>query len=95
MGGLLGMDVSLEKLPGAVSRDDFALYSESQGRVVVTVAPQYQERFEQRMLGNACAQIGVIRSDPLFMIRNKERKEIIRVNLENLLEAYREQFRGF
>jgi len=44
MGGMLGIDVSLENLFGTASRNDFRLYSESQGRVVVTVAPECKDR---------------------------------------------------
>ncbi|MGH9857592.1 MAG: AIR synthase-related protein, partial [Acidobacteriota bacterium] len=58
IGGQLGLAVSLQKLPGDVSRDDFALYSESQGRILVTVAKENKTAFEKMLQGNSFALIG-------------------------------------
>jgi phosphoribosylformylglycinamidine synthase len=60
IGGMLGITISLEKLPSDVSRDDFAIYSESQGRILITIAPENQKAFEKIMQGNTFAQIGKV-----------------------------------
>ena len=95
MGGMLGMDVSLERLSGSYSRDDFALYSESQGRLVVTVAPQFKKIFEERMQGNIFSQIGTTIGDDHFIIKNKDGKDIVNTNLNLMLESYKSTFRGY
>lgn len=96
MGGMLGMDVSLEFLPTTTTREDFALYSESQGRLVVTVAPQYKERFEQLMNGNAFARIGSVRGDSKFVIRGfNGNKEVVNTSVDTMLDTYRATFSGF
>jgi len=95
MGGLLGMNISLRSLPGDFTRDDFALYSESQGRIVVTVDPRYAERFERIMEGNVSARIGTVRGDNLFVVEGKNGREIIRTDLDKMLESYKGTFRGY
>jgi len=95
MGGKLGLDISLENLPGRVTRDDFALYSESQGRVVVTIAPQNRARFEELMQGKAFAQLGEITDKELFMIRGRKRNLVVETAVENLLQSYRARFERY
>ena len=95
LGGKLGMDVSLEQLPGQVARDDVALFSESQGRLVVTVAPQYQTQFEQRMQGNTFAAIGKVTGSDVFRVRGITGKTIVDANITTMVPAYTETFRGF
>jgi len=94
IGGRLGIEATLENLPGANLRDDFALFSESQGRLVVTIAPQYKERFEQIMYGNPFAQIGKITKDS-FVIKGREGQEIINNPLECVSNAYKNTFGAY
>ncbi len=86
MGGELGMDVSVEHLPGTTLRDDFALYSESQGRIVVTIAPQDKEQFEQHMQGNGHACIGMMRGDAQFTIKGKSGMMVVNATINTLLD---------
>ncbi len=95
MGGKLGMDIYLENIPGSSSRDDFSVFSESQGRLVVTINPDYKEEFENIMKGNAFAQIGVVRADNKFIVHGEEGKEIINTNADNLLNSYKTTFEDF
>jgi len=95
IGGKLGMEIDLEQFPSQVSRDDFALFSESQGRLVVTVAPQYKEQFEQHMQGNAFAAIGKVTGDAIFRIRGITGKTIVDANIKTMEHAYTETFRGY
>ncbi len=89
MGGGLGMNVSLENLPGTAPRDDFRLYSESQGRIIVTVAPQYKDQFEEIMGVNAFSQIGQITDNDSFIVRGKEGNELVNTNVTSLLKSYK------
>ena len=49
IGGQLGITISLKNILGSVSDNNSALYSESQGRIVVTVAKENKEVFEKIM----------------------------------------------
>jgi len=95
IGGELGMDISLENLPGTVSRDDFALYAESQGRIVVTIAPENKARFEETMRGNRFANIGVVRNDKQFTIHGRNKSTIVATTIDSLLYAYKTTLAGY
>jgi len=95
MGGKKGIDVSLENISQNTSRDDFTLYSESQGRLVVTIAPQYREQFEATMNGNSICQIGKVVNGDSFVVKGRDGKEIINTNVNSLLQSYRSTFEDF
>ena len=88
MAGMLGLEADVSGLV----RDDFTLFSESQGRVVVTVASQYSSQFEDIMEGNAYTEIGKITAAPNFVLRNEFGSEIVRTNVHELLRSYRAEF---
>ena len=94
MGGKLGMEVSLGELRDIEMRDDYALYSESQGRLVVTINPEYAPKFEKMMEGSRISKIGVIRDDDKFVV--KGRKEIIMdTNVNEMLTSYKSTFKDY
>ena len=95
MGGKMGMDVTLEDLSGEATRDDFALYSESQGRFVVTVAPEDKDKFEQIVGNNNYAQIGVVRDNDSFSIKGGDGKIIVDSSVDSLLHSYKSRFKGY
>ncbi|MFZ3077681.1 MAG: phosphoribosylformylglycinamidine synthase subunit PurL [Candidatus Aenigmatarchaeota archaeon] len=95
MSGMTGMEINLENVPASASRNDFVLFSESQGRIVATVAPQNKEKFEKLMEGNAFAQIGIIKADDSFIIKGKGGKEIVSTNLNSMLQSHKNTFAGF
>jgi phosphoribosylformylglycinamidine synthase len=95
IGGQLGLEVSLENIPGDASRDDFALYSESQGGLVVTVAPQYKERFEEVMQGNAFTLIGKVTSNQRLVIKGLSGKKIVDAGIEELTRSYKQTFKEY
>jgi len=93
MGGRLGMDVDLEKIPGHVSREDYALFSESQGRIVVTINPEKREEFEKTIKGGY-KEIGVVKGDSL-VVRGFEGNEIVNTSVGQLSESYKAPFEDF
>ena len=95
MGGRLGLDISLENMPGTYSRDDFALYSESQGRIVVTINSEYQKRFEELMHVNVFAKIGIVRGDNSFIIKGTDGDKIVDTNVDLMLEFYKSTFKDY
>jgi phosphoribosylformylglycinamidine synthase len=92
MGGKKGMEVSLENLPGTFTRDDNALFSESQGRFVVTINPKLKHKFEEIMEGTSFAQIGVVTESPAFTVKNKHGKLIAATSFDRLLNSYRSSY---
>jgi len=94
MGGKIGLDVSLENLSGTATRDDYALFSESQGRMVVTIASGNKKAFETAMEGNACSLIGIVNGED-FKIRGQKGNEIVNTKVNDMLSSYRSTFEGY
>ena len=94
IGGMLGLEVNLEEVKGEL-RDDFKLYSESQGRILVTIAPENTLAFENIMQGNSFARIGTIKDDERFVVRGSSGKEVVSTTLVNLSQSYKSTFGGF
>ena len=95
IGGMLGISVSLKNIPGGVLSNEVALYSESQGRILVTVVPENKAAFEKAMQGNSYALIGEVTKDPVISVKGLEGKEIINLSLNKAAEAYRETFKDY
>ncbi len=95
IGGMLGLTVDLRKLPGDSSRDDFALYSESQGRILITVANENKEKFERMMQGNSFAKLGKVTKTKNLIITGLKGHEIVSLTIDNVANAYRETFKDY
>jgi phosphoribosylformylglycinamidine synthase II len=89
MAGRLGADIDLAAVPGRAAEDADILYSESNGRLLVTVSPSRQEEFESLMAGLPCALIGKVRADETLRIRGREGGEIIALPLTEMLAAWK------
>lgn len=94
--GKLGAKVNLTQLNKAenVDRDDFALFSESQSRIVVTIAPENQEKFERLFKNISFAKIGQITGEE-FVITGLNGNDIIRSDIDNLATKYKETFKEY
>jgi len=95
MAGMLGIDVSLKNVPSSGMRNDFALFSESQGRIIVTVDPKKKKDFESVMKGSIYAQIGKINSNEEFVISDSKGKKIITTDVPRLLTSYKSTFKNY
>ena len=95
LGGMLGLEINLKKLPGKTSRDDFALFSESQGRIIVTVAPGNKRKFEKLLKGNAFGLLGTISNKPKIQIRGIKGNKIVDFDLKEAELAYKKTFRDY
>ncbi|MDI6806492.1 MAG: AIR synthase-related protein [Candidatus Aenigmarchaeota archaeon] len=90
--GNLGMDVDLSKVPTKLKRNDKILYSESAGRVIVTIAPEYKERFEELLSNYPYGQIGYVNDTNEFKIKGIDGREIINKSIHDLKQAYKKTF---
>ena len=83
----LGMDITLDES----LRLDKALYSESQGRIIVTVAPQNKEAFEKAMNSvEHVQQIGTVIEEPKLKINGS-----IAASISDLEKAYKSTLGGY
>jgi phosphoribosylformylglycinamidine synthase len=95
IGGNLGLTINLKNLPGQVTRDDFALYSESQGRILVTIAKENKAAFEKALQGNSFLQLGKVTKEPKLLIKGIKGNEIINTDIKKLTDSYRKTFKDY
>lgn len=95
MAGKQGVKVFLKNLPGKTSRDDFALFSETQGRIIVSVNPKNKKSFEKVMAKVPFSQIGVVTEEERFIIEGKGGKTIVDLKLKSLLKSYKKRFKNY
>ena len=93
--GGLGAIVNLREVPlgETIDRDDFILFSESNSRFLVEVAPENQAEFEKVMFGISLANIGRVTDSEKLEIYGVEGKEILIASLGELKEAWQKPIR--
>jgi phosphoribosylformylglycinamidine synthase subunit PurSL len=92
MAGGLGLDISLKDLPGKVTRNDQALFAESQGRVIVTVDPKNKTAFEKIFLDQKIALVGQVTTEPKLLIKDKLNNAIVNLDLDVAQKTYSRSF---
>lgn len=88
VGGMLGCKVFLKNLPGEMSGTDSALFSESQGRILVSVAPKNITKFEKIIKKISYKKIGQVSKNDEFIIFDAENKKIVGTNIKKLQALY-------
>ncbi|HNT57387.1 MAG TPA: phosphoribosylformylglycinamidine synthase subunit PurL [Syntrophales bacterium] len=87
--GGFGMTVDLSWIPAeGIDRDDHLLFSESQSRFVVTVAPRHRKGFEKILEGNTFAAVGAVMADGVFRIKGLGRYVIVEERIEELTDTW-------
>ena len=89
MAGGLGLDLSFQE------EAHVALFSESQGRMLVTIDPKNRERFEKMMAKNAISLIGKVAPSKKIVITNKADEEIVNLELNSISESYKSTFKNY
>ena len=95
IGGKLGVQIKLKNIPGNVFRDDYGLYSESQGRILVSINPKNKKKFENNFKNIPYALIGKVTDDQMFEVVGLENKKIINIKIDKLEESYRSTFKNY
>ncbi len=95
MGGGLGAEINLAGVPGNWKENNQALFSESQGRILVSIAPKNAITFEKLMLKNTIAKIGSLTTKPVLTITDKTGKEILNLKIVDALKAYKSTFQNY
>ncbi len=93
--GGLGARVSLGAVPlgEPIDRDDFILFSESNSRFLVEVAPESKGEFEKIMAGISLANIGQVTDSEVLQIYGLDGKRIVAESLGELKEAWQKPIR--
>jgi phosphoribosylformylglycinamidine synthase len=92
--GQLGMNVELDDVSSYCAREDHTLYSESQGRLVVTVNPSNQKKFEEAMGRNMFAMVGKVRGDNQFRVTRRGVR-VVDTDVDKMAESYKSTFRDY
>jgi len=90
VGGMLGCDVSLSSLGKSLGKSlgiDAKLFSESQGRVLVSVSPKNITKFEKMMQKISYAKLGKVTKNGKVIVTESKNK-IIDTTVKNLYTAY-------
>ncbi len=91
--GQLGADISLKKIPGKAKQADSVLFSESQGRVIVSVRPDAAQSFEKHFTGVALTKIGTVSDSGDLSISLSG--GTVRIPVDELTESYRSTFKNW
>lgn len=87
--GGLGLDIDVGKVPASgAMREDLALFSESNGRLIVEVSEADASAFEALMGGSTVARIGTVIEEPRLRIVRGRRKLVER-SLDELIGAWK------
>ncbi len=95
LAGILGVRVNLQSLSKNVLTDEVALYSESQGRILATVAAKDRGKFEQILKGTSFAQIGKVTQMPKIVIKGLGGRVVVDTTLKKTMTAYKSTFMNY
>ncbi len=90
VGGMLGFNVSMKNLAGTARTVDAQLFSESQGRIVVTVAKKDIASFEKLMKGISYTKIGTVTNSEKCVATDAKGKKVIDTTVKKLNTVYRD-----
>ncbi len=93
MAGMLGAKIDTENIFGVVTNVTEKLFSESQGRILVSVAPEQAQKFEMEMKSVAVSKIGEVAGDSLII--SSASLGILNISVKKALESYRSTFKEF
>ena len=95
MGGKLGIQVNLKRVLGNIFRNDYLLYSESQGRILVSINPKNKTKFEKNFRSTTFALVGNVNDDQTFEVVGLENKKIINLKVNELEKVYKSTFKDY
>jgi len=93
--GGLGMEIHLKQVPlgEPINRDDSVLFSESNTRFLVEVAPKHKAKFENMMTGVDFAAIGRVTNKQRLEVYGLTGKKVLSAPLAELKEAWQKPLR--
>ena len=91
--GQLGIKGNLSKIKGDAKQPDSILFSESQGRMLLSVRPENRKALESLLRGTLYSRIGEVTSKPVLDITIGKKK--VRIPVSILTKAYRKTFQNW
>ncbi|MBN1644318.1 MAG: phosphoribosylformylglycinamidine synthase, partial [Dehalococcoidales bacterium] len=93
--GGLGAEVNLKSVPLSekIDRDDFILFSESNSRFIVEVAPENKAEFEKILKGVSIGEIGKVKAADKFVVYGLDGRKIVNESIADLKEAWQKPLR--
>jgi phosphoribosylformylglycinamidine synthase len=80
----LGLQFDLQKVPAKnINRNDFLLFSESNSRFLLEVAPEDQKLFEE-LMGKYSKQVGKVTKEPKLTIKGLNGETVVDASLDTL-----------
>jgi phosphoribosylformylglycinamidine synthase len=93
MGGNLGLDLDLGKaLASTALRDDTLLFSESAGRLIITIAPDNRAAFEKLFENIPFVCVGTVTEIPVLNIKGQTGRALISLSVADLKAAWKRPF---
>ncbi len=90
MGGDLGIDVELGKVPAERKlTNDELLFSESNSRFVITLAPEHAKTLEALFQGLPCACIGKVTDDRILRVKGLRGQTLLTAKTAALRKAFK------
>jgi phosphoribosylformylglycinamidine synthase len=90
MGGRLGLDIDLDKVPQSEPCSAAQLlFSESNTRFVMTVSPENAAKVEELLEGIPFSKVGTVTSKPVIEFSSSDAGKA-EIQLEEIVNAYKE-----
>ncbi|MFH1086270.1 MAG: phosphoribosylformylglycinamidine synthase subunit PurL, partial [Chloroflexota bacterium] len=92
LAGRLGASLTLAAVPAAgelAPAESWLLFSESNGRYLVEVAPEHAVAFEALMAELPCARVGAVRAEPALRVLGCDGAPLFDLPLEAITRAWR------
>ena len=87
IGGMKGCSIILDTLVGEADTVDAKLFSESQGRILVSVSPRKLKAFEKMMRGVALSKLGVVSENQKILVQ-ENKKKVVETSVNKLYKIY-------
>ena len=93
--GGLGAEIKIKSVPLSekITRDDFILFSESNSRFIVEIAPQNKEKFEKTLQGVSFANIGTTNNSNKLEVFGLSGKKVVSESISDLKEVWQKPLR--
>jgi len=92
--GGIGLELDLSAVPASGDRrDDFVLFSESNGRLLVEVSEEHKTAFEEKMKGSTFSRVGTVKREERLSVMNGG-KLLIDLPLSELIGAWKTPLEG-
>jgi len=93
--GGMGADISLKgvSIEKGINRDEIIMFSESNSRFIVEVAPGKEKEFKKFMRGIDLSRIGTVTESKKLMVRGVKGKPVVNVDIDKLKETWKKPFK--